>query len=336
MEQLELDRGRQNDHALYQLRLCHGGCRYVGHERTLPTRLSDVRNVKDFGATGDGVTDDRDAIDAAFNSDTVFRTTSSSNRTATFTGVVSTAKFTGTISGNNLTTSGTTGTIAIGQTISGSGVTDARLQAAAAAPPGLLMALRQAVGPVAMQTDSILVASGVSGTVAVNNYLLNNGGTVASPSTIHPTTYVTANKGGGVYSLRLFTPADAGFQEILQQNFTSQAMMTVGNTLSLTSSIVIVPNQGVYDVNNAAAFGDGFSVNGTASDSLSTGTTVVIISGVLGLVGSGDSIGFQFPEKGIIYFPPGNYYVSQPIDFTAGSPPCCLERIRSHADWKLQ
>lgn len=35
--------------------------------RTLPGRLADIKNVRDFGATGDGVTDDWAAIMAALN-----------------------------------------------------------------------------------------------------------------------------------------------------------------------------------------------------------------------------------------------------------------------------
>jgi hypothetical protein len=50
-------------------------------DRTLPDRLSDIINVKDWGATGDGVTDDTDAINAAI--DFAYTQGSSINHAAT-------------------------------------------------------------------------------------------------------------------------------------------------------------------------------------------------------------------------------------------------------------
>jgi Pectate lyase superfamily protein len=50
-------------------------------DRTLPDRLNDVVNVKDFGATGNGVTDDTDAINAAI--DHAYTLGSSSQHAAT-------------------------------------------------------------------------------------------------------------------------------------------------------------------------------------------------------------------------------------------------------------
>jgi hypothetical protein len=56
--------------------------------RTLPDRLAETFNVRDFGAVGDGFTDDHAAIMSAFNGGTVTLTTTASNVTASFTGSI--------------------------------------------------------------------------------------------------------------------------------------------------------------------------------------------------------------------------------------------------------
>ena len=60
----------------------------VNTSRTLPNRLTDITDVKDYGAVGDGVTNDYAAIWAAFNHGAVTLTTTASNRTGSFTGVL--------------------------------------------------------------------------------------------------------------------------------------------------------------------------------------------------------------------------------------------------------
>jgi lysophospholipase L1-like esterase len=291
--------------------------------RTMPARLYDIHNVRDYGAVGDGVTDDWAAIGACYNSLTRSLTAFSSNLVASFTGVVTSAFFTGSITNNGvvntLSVSGVTGTVAIGQTIrdhGGSTVVPCKIISGSGGSWVVDGAL-QTVASSAMQTNNILVASSVTGTIAVNDWLINNGGTDASPSTIFPI-FITSVQGGGVYVLRQYTTADAGYPDTLLQNFTSQPMMTVSSTITLSTTVGTTNGYSIYDANNATVYGDGFSLSGGISSS--TSSTVTVYTNIGGLVQAGDIIGFQFVKKGEIYFPPGNYYVSKPIDFTAGGP----------------
>ena len=275
-------------------------------DRTLPARLQDIHDIRDFGAVGDGSTDDWAAIMACYNWERITILTTSSNLVASFTGVISSATFTGTISGNTLTTSGPTGTIAIGQTINGAGVTSCRITSGSGTS-WVVNGSPQTVGPVAMATNCVLTATGgTSNLIAANDWLLNNGGTDASPSTLNSGTQISSSVGGGIFVLNS------------AQNFTSQAMMTVSATLNLASSLPNVPGLNAFDANNATVGGDGLTANTLTF--FPYPTNQVKLQFVGGLVSSNDAMSFDNNGKGTIYFPPGNYFISKPIDFTAGKP----------------
>lgn len=273
--------------------------------RSLPNRLAETHNVKDFGAVGDGVADDWQSIMNCLNWARFFLTTSTSNQTATFTGAIASASFTGTISGNNLTiNSGLVGTVAVGQTISGSGVTSCQITSGSGTS-WVVNGSPQTVGPVAMTTNCVLTASSVTGTINVNNAVLNNGGTDASPSTINFFTQISSQQSGTAGGAGVYVLDSA-------QNFSSQAMMTVTNVLTFASTSPLTFNQFAFDANNTSALGDGIS-NSTRINSF-TGTTITLAS-INGLVNAGDSIGIDTNNRGTIYFPPGTYSVSKPISF---------------------
>jgi hypothetical protein len=151
--------------------------------RTLPDRLSDVKNVKDFGALGDGVTDDWASIMAAFNHDQRSLTVTGTNQTAAFTGQQAWASsFNGTVVGNTLTlTSALVGTIVPGQTVAfiisvgGTPTRVTRTILSGSGPWTLDGASATSIDP-AMFTNSVLVVSSLSsGTIAIGNVVLGTG-----------------------------------------------------------------------------------------------------------------------------------------------------------------
>lgn len=294
--------------------------------RTLPDRLVEVRSIVDWGADPTGNTDSWAAIMACIFYNRYSRTAAASNQAATFTGVVAGAAFTGTISGNNLTiNSGLTGTVAVGQTIT-SGAVSCQITSGSGTS-WVVNGAPQTVGPVAMTTNTILVASSVVGTISVNDHLLNNGGTDASPSTTLLDTQIASQQSGtsggaGVYVLTWATP----FGIATMQNFVSQAMMTVSAMVSLTVPVPAVAGQFAFDTNNstvARAFGGdnsvvpGDGISATVSLAFPPGSTITF-NRINGLVSAGDTIGIDpGAGRGRVFVPPGNFSVSRPINLSA-------------------
>lgn len=178
-----------------------------------------------------------------------------------------------------------------------------------------------------MSTNSVLALSGLSGSINVNDYLINNGGTDASPRTLNFNTQIQSSLGGGNYVVDggQFGNVISSNTFVAGQNAISQSMMTVGATVSVTPSASSLPGQYGFDVNNSTVAGNGYSVVNNAFPSamqplaFPPGATVSFEAGVGGLINIGDSIGINSATgRGVIFFPPGNYTTSQPIDFSSG------------------
>lgn len=145
---------------------------------------------------------------------------------ATFTGSIAHttyATFTGTISGNNLTVSGVSGTIAIGQTVYGSGVT-ACVITSGSGTSWVVDGGTQTVGPVSMFTQIPNDGTGVLTVTAVSSGTIKplqavSDGGVNIPGAIFIVSQLTGSTGGtGTYALSNPTVT-----------VSSQTITTIGN-----------------------------------------------------------------------------------------------------------
>ena len=275
----------------------------VNTSRTLPNRLTDITNVKDYGAVGDwngsSGTDNYAAIWAAFNHGVITLTTTATNLTASFTGAIASASFNATISGSTTLTinSGLVGTVAIGHTVAWTdGVTNfSDTIASGSGSVWTLSHSQTSIGPVAMTTNTILTVSSAAGGAAIASLNVVLGTSVALLTQV-ATQQSGTTGGNGVYILDI------------PQNVASEAMTTVNQTLTFASIPAgITFNMYAADMTQPTILG-----SLTAAPSGNTITVQI----VRGLVNIGDQISFISQSRGVIYFPPGNYYVSQPIDFT--------------------
>jgi hypothetical protein len=93
-----------------------------------------------------------------------------------------------------------------------------------------------------------------------------------------------------------------------------------GNTVTFASvPSAILNGAGImwgYDVTTPSAITSG--EDGKVSQDVPPTSTTVSFTHIAGTVHNGDHIRFRLKARGEIFFPPGNYYVSQPIDFYDG------------------
>lgn len=86
-----------------------------------------------------------------------------------------------------------------------------------------------------------------------------------------------------------------------------------GNTMTFAGGVPASVMAGMYpiDVTTPSAF----NPDAPPTVSSTTATTVTIGGSAAGVL-AGDTITFNLQARGIVFFPPGNYYVSAPIDFS--------------------
>lgn len=175
-----------------------------------------------------------------------------------------------------------------------------------------------------MSTNCIVTVSGVTGTINVGDSLLNNSGTDASPNVIVQYSFATTT----ISSQQSGTAGGAGVYVVSRScNFPSQALLTAGRVIDLATNPTFVPgnesliNNHVSNANNGSfsnpapnTAGDIFSKPNLPNVVGWDGSgAVATLDYVNGLVNIGDILNFAPLNKGVIYFPPGTYSVSQPI-----------------------
>jgi hypothetical protein len=160
----------------------------------------------------------------------------------------------------------------------------------------------------------VLTASSVSGTLHVNDIVAYTGDLPAF------LVVLTVN-GGGTYNLTF-----DGSTVATGITRSSQAMFTVGRTLTFASVPTALTDLTYYSnhtryVNNLTAPGSLYlngDIGGPRINTLVPATsTTVTLTFVVGVVSSGDVIEFPLFNRGNIWFPPGDYYISEPIDIGA-------------------
>lgn len=133
--------------------------------RTIPDRLAETGNVRDFGAKGDGVTDDWQVISDAYNHGQVILTVTTGNQEVTFTGV---------IVDSTLSATSVSGTIVLGKVFTGAGVDFNVIVSQTSGPTG-------GAGDYALAFAQTLSSRAMS---TINNVLTFAGGVPASITTL--------------------------------------------------------------------------------------------------------------------------------------------------------
>ena len=165
--------------------------------------------------------------------------------------------------------------------------------------------------PFTMVTNCILVATSVSGTIAVADSVLNNSGTDASPNVVVQNNFGQTK----ISSQQSGTTGGAGTYILSwANNFLSQSMFTASSTIVMNTTFPNnIPSNSAF-ISNANNASTGHpSTPKLPNISTFDGTNVLVISYINGIYSLNDTLTFMPQAKGTIYLPPGNYFVSKPI-----------------------